>query len=423
MPIVDSQHYIRIRRGGNYAAVVFVHGILGHHSKTWGEFPFLLSQDSRLAHCDVISWGYPSDLQISRMAKLPFLGRRLPDIATVANSLSTDLCNDQIAGEYGDLILVGHSMGGLVLLQMILNLLTTPNPDSRILPRLRHLVLFATPTDGVQIPLIARVHPQAKGISIDSTLVETIRREWVARVRSVRLEDQEMPGKLYLPVTAIAGLEDSAVPAKSAASMFERVRTAPGSHTTVVKPDSRDHSSFQILREILLECTTSRLIVDDNRLLAANQKIVREAKKILFTTGSRSRDVAYLNQIEEKLRRDPKLQYYRVLMGQPRRKEIVDHLRAILAIRDPRDRSLGLKTTHLALYDKPHEQWEVFLCGNERMCVVVLPSQGGIGKFNTAEVFTGQAQVDSYLNLVQQLYHAGACIENLADLDQLRLVT
>jgi pimeloyl-ACP methyl ester carboxylesterase len=217
MTLPTTPHYVRIRRGGNAAAVVFVHGLFGHHSHTWGDFPFLLSQDSRLAHCDFICWGYPSDLRIKRFTRLPFLGHRLPKVPDVANALFTDLCNEQIAGSYGDLVLVGHSLGGLVLLHMILTLLSSADPDKRVLSRLRHLVLYATPTDGVQIPLIARAHPQARSISVESNVIETIRRQWLERVRSVRAEDPEVPGKLFLPVTAIAGLEDAAVPSKSVA--------------------------------------------------------------------------------------------------------------------------------------------------------------------------------------------------------------
>lgn len=415
-------HCVRIRRGGNNSAVVFVHGLFGHYSQTWGDFPFLLTQDSRLAHCDVVMWGYPSDLRVLQFAALPFLGHRPPEVGSVAKALATDLCNEEVAGSYGDLVLVGHSMGGLVILKMILDLLMLPNQDCRILPRLRHILLYATPTDGVQLPQIARAHRQAKSIAMDSSLISTIRKEWTARVRTVRPSDPKVPGRMHLPVTPVAGLEDAAVPPESVAAMFESTETAPGNHTEVAKPTSREAASFQILRKVLLTSTIPRLIDDETRLHATNHKIVSEAREVLFTTGSRSRDKTYLAAIETHLVQNPALRYYRVLMGQPRRPEVIEHLHRVLAVRDPSDRSYGYKTTHLAVYDKPQEQWEVFLCGNERMCVAVLPSQGGIGKYSTAEVFTGPAQIRAYRHLVEQLYRLGTPLEDAAALGVLKLI-
>lgn len=38
--------------------VVFVHGILGHYVRTWGEFPKLLAEDEELPELDILLWGY-----------------------------------------------------------------------------------------------------------------------------------------------------------------------------------------------------------------------------------------------------------------------------------------------------------------------------------------------------------------------------
>ncbi|MGH7207704.1 MAG: hypothetical protein ACREI2_16015 [Nitrospiraceae bacterium] len=57
-----EKYYERIERDGNRTALVFVHGILGDYRETWGEFPNLVLKDSSLNHCDIICWGYPSDL-------------------------------------------------------------------------------------------------------------------------------------------------------------------------------------------------------------------------------------------------------------------------------------------------------------------------------------------------------------------------
>jgi hypothetical protein len=61
-------------------------------------------------------------------------------------------------------------------------------------------------------------------------------------------------------------------------------------------------------------------------------------------TGSRSRDPTYLAAIETVLAERPSLVCYRVLFGQPHHQVLKDHLLELLRLRDPRDRSLGVKT-------------------------------------------------------------------------------
>ena len=409
--MASNEHYLRIRRGGNRAAVCFVHGILGHYRETWGEFPFLFLQDSRLVHCDVICWGYPSDLGVRRMFRFPRLGRRLPDIENVAKSLHTDLCNPEIGGEYHDLVLVGHSMGGLVIMKALLNALSQTEPDMRVASRLRHVVLYGTPTDGVQLPAVFRAHAQARGLACGAAEVSKIRDLWINRVYGVRKEDEPEKGKLYVATTTVVGLEDNAVTPASAAGYFD-AETVQGDHVTMVKPDDRSHSSFQLLRTIVLGSTLPRLLRGGQEVIEANRRVVGEAEHVIFTTGSRSRDLEYLAAIEHKLQCQPALRYYRVLMGPPLREEMIDHLERVLQIRDPSSRAEGHKTTHLAEFDALDRQPEVFLCGNEHTVVVVLPPLTGLGRYSAALIVTGLEYVNAYKDLVHELYSAGTPLED-----------
>jgi transcriptional regulator with XRE-family HTH domain len=74
---------------------------------------------------------------------------------------------------------------------------------------------------------------------------------------------------------------------------------------------------------------------------------VTGARECLVVTGSRSRNTEYLETIEAVLAEKPSLVHYRMLFGPPRNQVLKDHLIRLLELRDPRDRSLGIKTLHL----------------------------------------------------------------------------
>lgn len=249
-------YYCKISRGESASCIVLVHGILGDYKATWGEFPFLICQDSTFNHCDVLCWGYPSKLRAPKFASFPFLGHKTPTVPSVAEALSADLTNPAIGGGYTDLIMVGHSMGGLVVKQMIISALTSIKENTELLDRIRHVVLFATPTDGVQLPTVISVHPQAKSINCDGDFINQLRNNWINRVHSVQEGASHQAGRRRIAVTAVIALEDNAVPRESAQAYYLDCVTAQGTHTEVCKPHTRDATSFQILKKVVQSITT-----------------------------------------------------------------------------------------------------------------------------------------------------------------------
>jgi hypothetical protein len=218
----------------------------------------------------------------------------------------------------------------------------------------------------------------------------------------------------------VAGLEDNAVPVASARAFWTDVETAPGDHVEVCKPESLSHTSFSVLKRVVQGSTLPPFINGLNKVSEVNIALVQEAKSEIYTVGSRSRDGKYLALIEERLAADPKLLYYRALIGPPRRTILREHLSRVLQLRDPADRSQGYQTVYLSLFKDTHKQPEIFLCGNERRCLVVLPSTtGGIGKYSTAVVFTDSAVVKGYGDLAKALCDAGKTLTSVADVQAL----
>ena len=164
------------------------------------------------------------------------------------------------------------------------------------------------------------------------------------------------------------------------------------------------------------------LVASADDLIRVNTEIVSQAKEVFFATGSRSRDESYLRRIEKRLRLQPKLVHYRVLFGQPFRDVLKQHLLRLLEIRDPAARSRGFKTLHIGMFDQPEKQAEVFIAGNEKRVLVVLPSRKGLGEYNTALLIDDTTYVNDMLNFVKHLYDGSQPIETRKALEALRPV-
>ena len=398
-------------RGGNATAIVFVHGFIGNYLETWGRFPELVLEDSELNHCDIMCWGYPSDF-VKPFFHLPFIGRRLPTIPEIANALRTELMGDT---DYVDLVLVAHSMGGLVVQKLLVEAGAPAAPNQSLLARIRCVLFYATPADGVQVNKVARFHPQLNELAASQEFVETLRSDWKARVTT----DPKDPTRAYIPCTVVAGLEDNVVPFASVKSVFDQAETAPGSHTSLVKPDSRDDTSFQILKRDVMAHTWGDLIKKPGDIQKATSDVVRTATEVIYVTGSRSRDEQYFQAIEAKLKENPRVEYMRVLMGPLRRQQLKDHLLRVFGFRDPQDRTYGRQTLSVGMYTDLVRQPEVFLCGNERRCVALLPPLDGVGQYSTGRMFTQQKEVQAYRALVRDLYGRSTPLMNANAVEKL----
>jgi hypothetical protein len=125
---------------------------------------------------------------------------------------------------------------------------------------------------------------------------------------------------------------------------------------------------------------TPRLLVGHHDLHDAMTDVVRDARQYLAVVGSRSRDAAYLETIETVLGKRPELVHYRVLFGPPRHQVLKDHLLHLITIRDPHDRSLGLKTLHIGIVDDAPGAPERFFCASESAAVVPIQCYAGSRK-------------------------------------------
>jgi hypothetical protein len=117
-----------------------------------------------------------------------------------------------------------------------------------------------------------------------------------------------------------------------------------------------------------------QLLVGWDALQSAMLATVSGARECLVVAGSRSRDRRYLEAIEAALAERPSLVCYRVLFGPPHHQVLKDHLLELLRLRDPGDRSLGIKTLHVGIVEDVIASPERFFCVSEQMAVIPIPS-------------------------------------------------
>jgi tetratricopeptide (TPR) repeat protein len=184
-------------------------------------FPTLVGTDPALNDWDILSLGYGT----SMLPDIRSIWSADPDVPILATHLRTRLDMAPLA-PYRSLAIVAHSMGGLVVQRALLD-------DHDLVPRVKHLLLFGTPSNGlVKAGFFAFLKPQLRNMAAGGEFVTALRREWTERF------DDAPPFQLL----AVAGDRDQFVPPESSLSPFAARfrRVVAGDHLTMIKAaDSR----------------------------------------------------------------------------------------------------------------------------------------------------------------------------------------
>lgn len=243
------------RNVGSRAAVIFVHGFCGNVGTTWASFLKNFLNDHRLNDWDVYSAGYPTNLSID----LP-IWTSDPDIRLCAAGLATKVRLAPL-DHYHAIALVAHSMGGLVVQRAILD-------SEELRSRLTHVVLYGTPSAGVSKASVgARIKRQARDMCAGSVFVAQLRESWQKTIG-------ERPRFSF---TAVAGETDAFIPASSSIDPFPNSQQAvvPGNHLEIVRPDSTDHYSYDLLYKILTNSHGAFSAVESARLAVEHREFGR----------------------------------------------------------------------------------------------------------------------------------------------------
>jgi pimeloyl-ACP methyl ester carboxylesterase len=240
----------------NQRAVLFVHGFMGNPDGTWRtpkamkSFPELLLEDPGLGDFDVFKFKYKTS---------PFSG---PSIKNIAQQLETEI--DASLASYR-LVLLAHSMGGLVCMQYIVNRLEKAGS----LP-VTGLLLYGTPTTGVEWVNISKILGVFKGLKkllssqleelgAASTFLEELHGNWILRVVNGGFSREPSNRRAWIPVRVVTGNEDWVVQEHSAKGVYGQIDWCPVQldHTSLVKPHDHKHVCYKRAAEFLARCRYS----------------------------------------------------------------------------------------------------------------------------------------------------------------------
>lgn len=230
----------------NKKIVIFVHGLGGQRygrRTTWGDFPRLIFED--IGEVDVGVYQYRT------------AAGRLFSTKSVALSAEAEVFAGTVRDElreYETIVLIGHSMGGLLCKAMIRQLVLTGDSDS--LPRIGGLILMATPQLGsLRMPgFLSAFSRDAHALKPHGELVTDINKTFEDHIALD--ESVHTLRKATIPTWAVEGVHDHWVdPLSSGMGLASsRRKIVRGSHTSIVKPSGKDADTYTWVKSRIEIC-------------------------------------------------------------------------------------------------------------------------------------------------------------------------
>jgi pimeloyl-ACP methyl ester carboxylesterase len=228
-------------------SVVFVHGF-NSSPDCWEPFLKRLNSDSAFASPGFQFFTFQYSTRLLQFDPR----KRIPTIAECGVELGEFL---RLRCPQGTVILVGHSMGGLVIQNYIASKL---RGQGKSLERIRSVVLFATPNRGSNMLGILRgilehfiSNHQEEGLRVlDEETAETTE----TIVRYVLAAKKADATNCPIPFRVFWGSQDEIVSEVSARGSFVEASSLPGGHSDILKPDEDDPQDprYLALKDALL---------------------------------------------------------------------------------------------------------------------------------------------------------------------------
>ncbi len=239
----------------NNTLIVFVHGLFGDTVKTWesetgNSLPHALKTHFGFSSgYEFFAFGYPSSL----VKKGSF------SVSEAAKALKTEWDYRGFA-DYGRVIIVAHSMGGLVALET----LTT---YSDIREKVPLLVTYATPYNGAQLSLLASQLVRNPGLydmipgEDKNGFILSLTNRWKELKSTSKTSTIIKCAYETVPIPVIGLI----VPSPSGSALCDGAADPVGDdHLGIVKPDSDSHQSIKVLvnaiRSLTKKVSTSETI-------------------------------------------------------------------------------------------------------------------------------------------------------------------
>ena len=218
--------HIRAPNENHRAAIVFIHGFTGGVG-TWSDLGPRIAGDSRLPTWD--SWTII--FGTSWLPDVCGIWSADADLDIIAERLATDL-NLGALQRYESLVLVAHSMGGLVVQKALVD-------KAKVAERTHAVILFGTPSAGL---LKARTlkfwKRQLTDMAKGGPFIARLRADWTRKY-----------AKVPFAFLAVAGERDQFVPPDSSLGPFAADQRAviAGNHVTMIHPPAADRNVVDLV--------------------------------------------------------------------------------------------------------------------------------------------------------------------------------
>ncbi len=246
-----------ISKNNKKSLIIFVHGFCGGEL-TWrnGEassFPELFSKDSEVSeNYDIVQFSYFTKLLnlFAKAGKVSTLVKRM--FGTSHGKLTKNISIEEIGNllrteirfrlqAYDNIIIIAHSMGGLVTKSAI-----AKDIEENIPSKIKLFVSLAVPHQGVEAATFGKLisdNLQIEDLSPLNQFIHKINDEW--------LKTSLRPTTKYF-----YGVHDSLVPKTSAAPVDKEksdIIPVDEDHTSIAKPESPASTTYMAIRQIILD--------------------------------------------------------------------------------------------------------------------------------------------------------------------------
>lgn len=213
--------------------VLFLHGMRGNSESTWGGFEKIFQSDIQLEGVKCAFYQYKTPL-------VPVFSKPLP-IQDLATALKTEIDNRYV--EHDRIVLVCHSLGGLIARKYVLEEIKSSRPL-----KVTDVILFATPHLGAGVAWwAAKLFPRQvlfAQLSKSSYVLESINNDW-----------SKLRCETIVRAKYVRGGQDFVVdPLSVAGSPGVEVELIPDrGHSSLVKPVDCFDLGYLIVRNVILK--------------------------------------------------------------------------------------------------------------------------------------------------------------------------
>lgn len=247
--------------------VLFLHGLGGRRYDTWGTIPRYVFED-----CSDAAVGL-YDYRSGFRGLLPWSTASLPDLAKELADVVRD-------SQFTRIVMVGHSMGGLLAKATVKDLIDSGVKSVDGYPsiaRVAGLILMATPQAGsLRVPgALGMLTRDGRSLRAHSRFVTELNETFKNRIDNTGAALVHVDHEASIPVFGVIGLRDAWVDRLSASLDLPRSQTknVRESHTSIVKPASRHDGSYEWIVGRIKDCLARNYVGDTPNEVAESSRL------------------------------------------------------------------------------------------------------------------------------------------------------